>query len=121
MKLRIRGNSIRIRLTRSEVERFAAGDPIEEAVDFGFGRTFGYALEVGENGLPTASFDGGRIVVTVPAAEVASWTSTDRVGIEADAGQLKLLIEKDFACLSPRPGEDESDMFENPTPENCAG
>jgi hypothetical protein len=25
------------------------------------------------------------------------------------------MVEKDFACLAPREGEDESDNFENPT------
>jgi hypothetical protein len=27
---------------------------------------------------------------------------------------LRILVEKDFACLAPREGEDESDMFPNP-------
>jgi hypothetical protein len=27
---------------------------------------------------------------------------------------LKILVEKDFACLAPREGEDESDMFPHP-------
>jgi hypothetical protein len=33
MKLRIRGNSIRLRLTKGEVERVAAGQTSEEMVD----------------------------------------------------------------------------------------
>ena len=27
---------------------------------------------------------------------------------------LSILVEKDFACLAPREGEDESDMFPHP-------
>ena len=33
------------------------------------------------------------------------------VGEEID---LSILIEKDFKCLTDRPNEDESDLFENP-------
>jgi hypothetical protein len=31
-----------------------------------------------------------------------------------DGAKLTILVEKDFACLTPREGEDESDMFPNP-------
>ena len=37
MKLRIKGNSIRLRLLRSEVERFTANGKISEEVRFGPG------------------------------------------------------------------------------------
>ena len=31
-----------------------------------------------------------------------------------DGAKLAILVEKDFACLAPREGEDESDMFPHP-------
>jgi hypothetical protein len=36
-------------------------------------------------------------------------------GAEAlESGQLSILVEKDFACLSPREGEDEMELFPHP-------
>ena len=31
-----------------------------------------------------------------------------------DGNSLKILVDKDFACLAPREGEDESDMIPHP-------
>ena len=47
------------------------------------------------------------------------WAESENVSIASeqlldDGGQLKILVEKDFACLAPREGEDESDMFPHP-------
>lgn len=120
MKLRIRGNSIRLRLSRGEVEQFANDEPVAEVVDFGT-RRLTYALEWSENGTVDALFDGERIAVRIPKANGLDWALSDQVSVSAETGDLRILIEKDFACLSPRPGEDESDMFENPSAEACAG
>ena len=35
-------------------------------------------------------------------------------GLTGAAGSLRILVEKDFACLQPRAHEDESDLFPNP-------
>ena len=55
-----------------------------------------------------------------------AWASSSQVSmsgsLQLDDGQtLELLVEKDFACLAPREGEDESDMFPHPSAEtaNC--
>jgi hypothetical protein len=50
---------------------------------------------------------------------VKKWASTEQVSIAADESLdggdfLKILVEKDFACLAPRDGEDEADMFPHP-------
>ena len=47
------------------------------------------------------------------------WADSEQVSIEAvqtidDGSELKILVEKDFACLTPREGEDESDLFPHP-------
>jgi len=43
------------------------------------------------------------------------WAESEEVGIAATVGlgdgALALLIEKDFPCLTTRPGEDDSDAF----------
>jgi hypothetical protein len=57
--------------------------------------------------------------VQLPETEVKKWASTEQVSIAADESLdggdfLKILVEKDFACLAPRDGEDEADMFPHP-------
>jgi hypothetical protein len=115
MKLRIRGNSIRLRLTRGEVDRVGAGETVEEIVDL-HPVPLAYSLVVREAVKIEAIFDGGSLAVVVPEHEVAEWANGDEVGMEAESGGVRILIEKDFACVQPRTGEDESDMFEHPNP-----
>jgi hypothetical protein len=119
MKLRIKGNSIRLRLTQSEIRRIGAGGTVREEVLFGTGH-FAYALLTDPAlSAPDARFGDGELQVRLPAALAAEWAFSEQVGIEEriagrEGSPLHLLIEKDFQCLHKRPGEDESDHFRNP-------
>ena len=121
MKLRLKGNSIRLRLTRAELEQLVSTGVVEEAVEFGsVDRSFAYALETAEEAATIgAEYGNDRLSVRIPAGRAAQWADSDEVGIEADLGGLRVLVEKDFACLKPRPGEDEADMFPNPNSGTC--
>jgi hypothetical protein len=122
MKLRIKGNSIRLRLGQSEVRRMRDEGIVEESTTFGiWGRQrLDYALCTGPNLLAvTASFDDGRIIVRVPAALMQDWAQTDQVGIESiqeggDGSTLKILIEKDFECIEAPPDESQEDAYPHP-------
>jgi len=66
------------------------------------------------------------LTVRVPAMDIENWAASEQVAIRSeqvlsDGDPLKILIEKDFACLAPRDGEDEADMFPHPNAdtENC--
>lgn len=125
MKLRLRNNSIRFRLTQGEVARLAETGSVEESLSFDGGQTFTYALASSVSDAPiNARFDGQRVEVTVPVSTVRLWASTDQVGMDAvqptgDGGQLRILIEKDFRCLEPRTGGEDDDTF--PHPLECVG
>ncbi len=120
MKLRVLDNSIRLRLSQSEVDAMRAGGPVAGQVPFAAGSRFDYVLECSaEIERPEASFVGSAMTVRLPHADVVRWADSDQVSIRAeqtvDAEQiLKILVEKDFACLSPRADEDESDLFAHP-------
>ena len=48
-----------------------------------------------------------------------AWATTEQVSIQGeqmldDGGKLKILVEKDFVCLTGRDDEDESDMYPHP-------
>lgn len=61
MKLRIRGNSIRLRLTQSEVARVAMNGSLESQTDFG-ARAFHFALVTRDDAFSlSASFDDNAI------------------------------------------------------------
>ena len=119
MKLRIRGNSLRLRLTRGEVEQLATEHQVEESVTFGPGVSLTYAIACREVPSPVAAFDGTKIVVSCPPALVSSWARSEEVGFEAEqsVGEgkvLRILVEKDWNCLTSRPGEEDIDTFPNP-------
>lgn len=134
MKLRIRGNSLRLRLTRSEVERIGDGEAIEETIHFGAAphQRLTYRLETstGAHGIES-DFSDNRITVCVPANKAREWATTELISLEDEqplgatqagdgngngnpASTLKLLIEKDFACLTARRGDDDADTFQHP-------
>jgi hypothetical protein len=118
MKLRIRGDSVRLRLRQAEVRELLATGFIEESTTFSPEATLRYRLETG-GGLLRAVFESNRLCVTVPHAAAKRWASSEQVGISDDqpAGQermLRILIEKDFACKEGNSLEPQEDAFENP-------
>ena len=119
MKIRIKGNSIRYRLTKTEIDNFGKSGWLEENTEFVNGLSFQYRLErkAGIENLE-ASFSGNRICIFVPEKIALEWTTTDIVGFDhkmdiGDGKELFLLIEKDFVCLD-HTFEDQSDNYENP-------
>jgi hypothetical protein len=112
MKIRIKGNSLRYRLTKTDVERFTNEGYLEEVTAFGSNILI-YAIQVyGSNHL-SAGFEGNKITLFMPESMVKNWATTDRVGFEETTGPLYLLIEKDFTCLD-NVAEDQSDNYPNP-------
>ena len=122
MKLRIRGDSIRLRLKRAEVDQIAAGDGIAEETHFP-GSVLTYRLDVCDNRDISAIFDNGSLVVNLPKSEVLAWASSDAVSLHVEqkisgTRDLSLLIEKDFICLEPGhhgDWEDDQDTFPHPS------
>lgn len=126
MKIRIKDNSIRYRLTRSEVEQLASKGSVTAHTEFGSGHpVFTYRIVSEQIDTIHAGFDASGISVAVPKQIVANWAATDQVGFSyeqesGDGAVLKVLIEKDFTCLKVRQGEDESDHYPNPLAEENA-
>nr|WP_297789142.1 hypothetical protein [uncultured Allomuricauda sp.] len=118
MKIRIKGNSIRFRLTQSEVQQLSETGSINENTEFG-NSIFQYQVKLA----PTiqnleAIYSNGNILMMVPEDDGKNWFHNDIVGfaheMELPAGKkLHLLLEKDFTCLENRM-EDQSDNYPNP-------
>lgn len=128
MKLRIKGNSVRVRLTQSEVAEFAENGKFEDRTEFGVepAQYLSYAV-IAESGAEeiSANFENGRISIIIPQIIAENWSQTEQTAVSAEQNlpsgkTLRILIEKDFACLTPRPEEDESDNYPHPKSEkNC--
>ncbi len=118
MKLRIRGNSIRLRLSIPEIEKLADAKYLEERTSFG-NNTFSYALQSKDGGDKlSADFNGGKITVFIPEVFIKDWVVNDVIGFNAteqvnDTESLYIQVEKDFKCLDETT-EDQSDNYENP-------
>ncbi|MCC6365279.1 MAG: hypothetical protein IT165_17325 [Bryobacterales bacterium] len=120
MKLRIKGNSLRLRLTRPEVARLSAGQPVEEFTEFAPNQILRYRIRTGEGTDDIhASFESGVAAVTVAGDRIRRWASSDETGIYSLAGALDIAIEKDFRCLT-RPEERlDPDVYPHPGDEEC--
>ena len=119
MKLRIRDNSVRLRLTRAEVDRLRDDGLVSARTGFPGGREFEYIVESSPASVKPAAFLSECVItVRLPETAVLAWANSEQVSIREeqllDDGKLTILVEKDFACLAPREGEDESDMFPHP-------
>lgn len=120
MKLRIRDNSIRLRLTQTEVDTVSSAGAVRSRVSLPGGNGLDYVLEISATtARPSARLSGSALTISLPEPDVKRWASTEQVSIAADEALddgevLKILVEKDFACLAPREGEDESDMYPHP-------
>ena len=127
MKLRIRDNSLRLRLMQAEVSQLRDEGVVAASTNFPDGREFRYVLEASPASVrPGASLDGSTITIRVPESTARDWADSNEVGIRGEleleaGGKLSILVEKDFACLAPREGEDESDMYPHPLSDGTDG
>jgi hypothetical protein len=113
MKLRIKDNSIRLRLTRSEVSQLASHGQVQSHTELREGHHFNYRLAMA----PAfgVDFSGNTLTVLVATEQAKLWCQDDaQIGIEHTKGALHLLIEKDFTCLSVRPEEQNGDYYPHP-------
>lgn len=122
MKIRIRDNSLRLRLMQTEVKQFDENQVVEARIHFGADseNTLTYRLEKSKTATSIqCTYSNNCISVVVPQQLAAAWANSDQVSLSAEQllnneQPLAILIEKDFQCLTDRIGEDESDAFPNP-------
>ena len=121
MKLRIKGNSLRLRVTPSDIEQLLRDGAIQEHVQFTANPKDRLTYEVissPSEPAATVAYRSGNITVTLPELHLKTWAGSDDVGVYTDIalgdGQvLSVAIEKDFACLDLSDAENE-DTFPNP-------
>lgn len=121
MKLRIKGNSLRLRVSRSELARFESGERIEETIHFTGDpeAKLTYALEFALQSAPVkVRYESNQLTVILSEAQARIWGVEGEVGVyetlDVDsAGSLDVILEKDFACADGSDIEN-NDTFPNP-------
>jgi hypothetical protein len=122
MKLRLRGNSLRLRLDRTEIDQIGKGEIVVETCRFGpdpSARLSCFVEAVAQDAPLRANFHHGAISVYHSTAEAKRLIETNEVTVSAsqdigDGQILQITLEKDFVCLTPREGEDDTHAYPNP-------
>ena len=129
MKLRIRSNSIRVRLDRKDLAELIEHGRVLDVVRFGPGsnHTFTYAVLVGiaPTAHPRADFSAGLLVVTIDRSDAEVWSGGNQVGFDheqaVEGGIVRVILEKDFACLDRPAGDAAEDAWAFPNPSEVCG
>src|SRR5262245_28852119 len=106
MKLRIKGNSVRLRLDRRDLAELVDTGRVDDAVRFGPGanQALSYAVELGPDDCNRSHirYSSGQLVATVDRDQAVAWQQSELVGFDhqqqVEGGVVRLIIEKDFAC-----------------------
>ena len=105
MKIRIHGNSIRLRLTNDDVRAFHSEGSIESSLDFCFFWFIFRLVADPSSRSTTAELAKNLIAVHLSASEVREWAESDAVAIEGGT-MPRIVVEKDLSCLHEKRSAD---------------
>ncbi len=119
MKLRLRENSIRLRLLQSEVIQLCEIGDVSETIVFGINptETLTYSLRISaEASEISAHKTDNQIKIFLPLLTAENWADSNEVGLYSeqkigDLATLKIIIEKDFVCADRPLDADNADAF----------
>jgi len=112
MKLRIKSNSVRYRLTRSDVKQLVSTGYLEDKVNFGETSLF-YAIKLTHGEQLSTAFADNTVTLFMPQKMIVELEKTERVGFGNINGTVHLLVEKDFTCMDDAT-ENQNDTYPNP-------
>ena len=129
MKLRIRGNSVRVRLGESEVARLASEGRVEETTPFAAapGQQLTYVVSASTRLARqiSAAIRGQTISIEIPEVLCRTWAASNQVSLHAEQPIEKTEArspsswKRTSSAFEPRHDEDESDAFPNPAGRVC--
>ena len=111
MKLRIHGDSIRLRLTQEETAALGAGREVAYPLPIDGGP---FTVWVRAGAAMSAHLEGTLMTVTVPADEARAWAESEREGLYGQSGAVRISIEKDYQCLHRPAAAQDAGAFPNP-------
>lgn len=115
MKLRIKGDSIRLRLSKTEVSQLVENNKVFDSCQFGL-NVLKYGIKTADIIEFDAQLDKNEITIFIPQKETHNWDENDKISINKTLENgVSILVEKDFKCLIDRAHEMEDDMYDNPS------
>lgn len=113
MKVRWRADSLRLRVSPSELEALQAGEPVTETAAFPGGWTM--TLRRGDRTRMFAEQPGALSLVLSEAA-LTELCLPEAEGVYFSEGSYRFFVEKDFPCAHPRPSaaQESSETFAPP-------
>jgi len=125
MKLRIRGNSLRLRISQTEMQRLLADGAIADTICFGSAPdarlTYVLTHRAAEDELGL-EYRQQTVSVVLSTRSATAWAQGDEVGVYGSVvtanGPLEVMVEKDYACLDGNDPVDQ-DAFPNPQAGMC--
>jgi hypothetical protein len=120
MKLRIKGNTLRLRLNQQELQQLAATGAVEDQTQFSPQQKLSYRIHASPTARTIgAAFNQNTLTVSIPSSDIQNWHTTDTVGLYStqDIGpgeHLEITLEKDFTCLHPNAPDRDPHTFPNP-------
>lgn len=113
MKIRFQSGSIRFRLRQREVQSLIQTGIATESVRLGTA-TFSCTLKTGTGSTELALTPSG-IQASIPSDDARRWASHGEVGLYYTLPEgTRLMVEKDWACMEPSPGDSNEDTFPRP-------
>ena len=113
MKLRFHNNTLRLRLSQSDVAELEETGMVECRITFTPQQSLVYSVAACPVPEISATINENRVNVLVPRVLAKRWIHSSEVGIEGASPSLNILIEKDFQCLH-RESPEDTDSFPNP-------
>ncbi len=122
MKLRLRENSIRLRLLQNEVRQLRETGNLSERITFGVNptETLTYTLRISSEAEKIfAQMMNNQIEIFLPINVAENWATTNEVGLYetqkiGDLSELQIIVEKDFVCVDRPLDEDNKDALPHP-------
>lgn len=113
MKIRLQSGSIRFRLRQRDVQCLLQTGIATVSVRLG-DADFSCILEIGV-GSPGISLTPSGIRARVSGDDARRWASGGEVGLYYTLPEgTRLMVEKDWACMEPSPGDSNEDTFPRP-------
>ncbi len=118
MKIRIKGNALRLRLSKTDLRMLEENKTVTEKISFGVSELLYELKPTDAFNVLSASFEINKISILIPTSFSTVWNKNDIVSIDVQQNignneTLYILVEKDFQCLD-KTTEDQTDYFINP-------
>ena len=100
MKLRIEGQTLRIRLSEEDIQTFRTKNLLKHCIGFGDDHQLCYSLVKEVRTGFDLKFRGSDLQVMVPVEQAILWLDSNQIGIEDDVeiddATVRIIVEKDL-------------------------